>query len=170
MSDTFLQRIGNFTNAYWQRFGDVSTLLSNLPPRPPHTPGNPPRVSWCGFYQKDANADTMTLVCRQPKPACSPIGLHGMCGRGWREQKTFVVRDVKVLGENYVACDPRDVSELVVPIYASGLARDRGECWGVFDADSYDLHAFDEAHAREVLAMLDQAGLLTPTVTPAVIQ
>lgn len=141
-----------FVESYWHRWGD----------HPNRSAVGAPRVSWAGFYQKDVASDTMSLVCREPKPACSPIGLFGMCGRGWREQKNFIVRDVRVLGENYVACDPRDQSELVIPIYESEAHRARGECWGVFDVDSYDLHAFEVSHARAVLEMLHDAHITTP--------
>lgn len=102
----------------------------------------------------------MTLICREPKPACSPIGLQGMCGRGWRERKTFIVPDVKVLGENYIACDARDISELVVPIYdlESGTPE---VCIGVFDVDSYACEAFTEQDAEETMALLREHKLLT---------
>lgn len=93
-------------------------------------------ISWVGFYEISPDESEMSLACREPKPACSPIGLHGMCGRCWKERRSFVVRDVAVLGDGYVACDPRDRSELVVPMVLGGL------CWGVLDVDSYDVGAF----------------------------
>ena len=40
-------------------------------------------VSWIGFYLKDPNADDLVLGPRRDKPACSPIGLHGACGRSY---------------------------------------------------------------------------------------
>jgi putative methionine-R-sulfoxide reductase with GAF domain len=101
----------------------------------------------------------MTLVCREPKPACSPIGLQGMCGRGWRDQRTFIVPDVKVLGEHYIACDPRDVSELVVPIY-DVRGGEPGKCIGVFDVDSYERGAFEMRDAEEIMSLLREQGLL----------
>ncbi len=112
------------------------------------------RWSWVGFYDKSPGADEMILVCREPKPACSPSGLHGMCGRGWRERRAFVVRDVAVLGANYVACDPRDKSELVVPLLAAD-----GACRGVLDADSYDVGAFTLDDAFGCDALLRALGL-----------
>lgn len=60
-------------------------------------------VSWCGFYRREATDEIgheMTLICREPKPACSPIGLGGCAGRGWRDEAAYVVRDVRVLGAN----------------------------------------------------------------------
>lgn len=113
-------------------------------------------VSWIGFYFKDEGAETMTLGRRRDKPACSPIGLHGVCGRGWREERSIVVRDVRVLGPDYVACDPRDQSEVVVPLFDSA-----GRCTGVLDADSFDVGAFTEHDAKELARLLVACGLTT---------
>lgn len=119
----------------------------------------PQGVSWIGFYFKDEGADTMTLGHRRDKPACSPIGLHGVCGRGWRERRSIVVRDVRVLGPDYVACDPRDQSEVVVPIFARRGGAEA--CVGVLDVDSFDIGAFTEHDARELTRLLIEAGLTT---------
>jgi len=100
---------------------------------------SPQGVSWIGFYFKDPGRDSMTLGPCRTKPACSPIGMHGVCGRGWLSRRSIVVRDVKVLGNDYVACDPRDQAELVIPLF------DRGVCYGVLDVDSFDVGAFTEA-------------------------
>jgi len=115
-------------------------------------------VSWVGFYEIAPAMDEMVLVCREPKPACSPIGLHGMCGRGWKERTSFVVRDVAVLGEGYVACDPRDKSELVVPMIGAD-----GVCWGVLDVDSYQVGAFVERDARMMEEVCRRVGLTVGT-------
>ena len=126
----------------WDRFGDSG----------PHRPGR--GYSWVGFYVAGPGGDEMTLAERRNKPACSPIGLHGVCGRGWQTRRPIIIDDVATLGANYVACDPRDRSELVLPcLEADGLA------WGVFDADSWDLRAFDEADAAAVGELLVIAGL-----------
>lgn len=114
-------------------------------------------LSWIGFYQKVPDADEMVLVCREPKPACSPIGLHGMCGRGWSEARPIIIADVRTLGPNYIACDPKDQSELVVPVIADG------GCWGVLDADSYDTGAFDESDASGMADVLVSLGISSPS-------
>jgi putative methionine-R-sulfoxide reductase with GAF domain len=116
-------------------------------------------VSWIGFYEKSDGVDEMVLVCREPKPACSPIGLQGMCGRGWKERAPIIIPDVRTLGANYIACDPKDQSELVVPCLDA-----RGACWGVLDADSYDIGAFDEHDAQGMTKVLVALGLTTPDV------
>lgn len=125
---------------------------------------HPTGVSWVGFYTPmtsrdyDANSawkgEGMVLGARRDKPACSPIGMHGACGQSFLSRATMVVRDVRELGENYVACDPRDQSELVVPCFT-----DDGECWGVLDFDSFDVGSFSEEDARGVVRVLEAAGL-----------
>lgn len=114
-------------------------------------------ISWIGFYEKAAASDEMLLLVREPKPACSPIGLHGMCGRCWKERRPIVVADVRTLGANYVACDPRDQSEIVIP-----CLDERGDCWGVLDADSFDRGAFDEHDAQGMTRVLVSLGLTSP--------
>lgn len=129
----------------------MSAFVDTLWPRL-HSAG----VSWLGFYARVTGADEMVLEARRDKPACSPIGLHGACGQSCLTRTTLVVTDVKRLGAGYVACDPRDQSELVIP-----LLDDTGECWGVYDADSFDLRSFTEHDAKEVHELLGLAGLTT---------
>lgn len=114
---------------------------------------HPSGISWIGFYEK-AVGDEMVLVSCRDKPACSPIGMHGACGRAFLTRKPLVVRDVKDLGENYIACDPRDRSEIVIPLFNN----DR-DCWGVLDADSYEVGAFSEHDVSGMTMLLLRAGL-----------
>lgn len=101
-------------------------------------------VSWVGFYTADPGATEMVLGPCRNKPACSPIGLHGACGQCWTSQRALVIADVAVMGDGYIACDPRDRSEVVVPLFDDGL------CWGVLDLDSYDVGAFSARDAEEL--------------------
>ncbi len=120
-------------------------------------------VSWIGFYfgpgwtLEDArtvgDAEMLLGPCRN-KPACSPIGLHGACGKSLLDAAPLVVHDVKDLGEGYVACDPRDQSEVVIPLFDES-----GRCYAVLDADSFDVGAFDERDARELARLCAEAGL-----------
>lgn len=120
-------------------------------------------ISWIGFYDKVPDADEMVLVCREPKPACSPIGLHGMCGRGYLERRPIIIDDVRTLGANYIACDPRDQSELVIPVMLPN-----GFCRGVLDVDSYDLASFTEHDVRGMTDLLTALGISAapPAGTP----
>lgn len=119
-------------------------------------------VSWVGFYVDHPDqADDRRLIlgpCRD-KPACSPIGLHGACGKAILAREVLIVRDVAELGEEYIACDPRDRSEIVVP-----LIDERDSCWGVLDVDSWEVGAFDEADARGLIDLLVASGLTSNRV------
>ncbi len=121
-------------------------------------------LSWVGFYLHDPNNTLargatpeapLVLGPHRDTPACSPIGLHGACGRCFTTQRPLLVRDVRELGEAYIACDPRDRSELVLPVFHDGA------CVGVLDADSHDLASFDERDAQGFAAALAAAGLAT---------
>jgi len=110
-------------------------------------------VSWVGFYRGEPGAGEMILGACRDKPACSPIGTHGACGRAWKTERGLVVRDVASLREGYVACDPRDRSEVVVPLFEDG------RCWGVLDLDSFDVGAFGVEDAIGLARLMREAGL-----------
>jgi putative methionine-R-sulfoxide reductase with GAF domain len=114
-------------------------------------------ISWIGFYLKDPTADQLILGPRRDKPACSPIALHGMCGRCFLERCPVIIQDVALLGKNYIACDPRDRSEVVIP-----LLEPNGSCWGVLDADSHDTRAFGLADAAALTEFVEAIGLSAP--------
>ncbi len=117
-------------------------------------------VSWVGFYVTKASApETERLVlgpCRD-KPACSPIGLHGVCGQALRFGRVRVVPDVQELGEDYIACDPQDRAEIVIP-----LLDEQSRSWAVLDIDSHEVGAFDDLDARGLCRVLRAAGF-TPS-------
>jgi len=115
-----------------------------------HTTG----VSWIGFYLALPGKDEMILGPRRDKPACSPIGLHGACGRSLVSKRALVVTDVARLGEGYIACDPRDRSEVVLPLFSAD-----GSSWGVLDADSYEVGSFTQADAFSLSTLMRRAGL-----------
>lgn len=117
----------------------------------------PTGISWIGFYLKQPGTDELILGPRRDKPACSPIGLHGMCGHCYLNRRPIIVRDVATLGDSYIACDPRDRSEVVIP-----LLEVDGSCWGVLDADSYDIAAFGNADAAGLTELVEHAGLSAP--------
>ncbi|HMN96191.1 MAG TPA: GAF domain-containing protein [Phycisphaerales bacterium] len=144
-------------------------------------------VSWLGFYVAEERAmdptqpiaepaagspggpDRLILSACAPRPACSPIGTHGVCGQALLGRTARIVRDVSDLGPDYIACDPRDRSEVVVPLFD-----EEGRAWAVLDLDSHDLGAFDDSDAAGLHRVLAAAGLTarcesgeTPAQAPA---
>lgn len=140
-------------------------------------------ASWVGFYEiitarhveegrhhGGVVGEEMVLGPHRPKPACSPLGVHGACGRAALSGKTLIVADVAALGDGYVACDPRDASEVIVPLFehadseegnAADLPARLGgrRCWGVLDADSFAAGAFGEEDARQLERVCLAAGV-----------
>ncbi len=115
-------------------------------------------ISWVGFYlDRPGEPDDRRLVLGpfRDKPACTPIGLHGVCGQALQFRQTRIVPDVTALGEDYIACDPQDRSEIVVPLVAAD-----GRAWGVLDLDSHEPGAFGESDAAGLRRVLEAAGLL----------
>ncbi len=112
-------------------------------------------VSWLGFYLYVPERDEMVLGPRRDKPTCSPIGMQGACGRAFRDDTALIVRDVQELGENYIACDPKDRSEVVLPIHD-----EVGASIGVLDLDSFDVGSFDETDVASLQRILAAAGLM----------
>ena len=114
-------------------------------------------VSWVGFYidQPDQPEDRrLILGPHRDKPACSPLGLHGVCGQAMRFRTTRIIADVTELDDDYIACDPRDRSEIAIP-----LLREDGTCCVVLDLDSFEPGAFDESDKAGLMLVLETAGL-----------
>lgn len=117
-------------------------------------------VSWVGFYTKSQGLDgqdEMVLGPSRDKPACSPIGLHGACGQSMLKKRPLLVHDVHNLGPNYVACDPRDLAELVVPLFD-----EEGRCYGVLDLDSFERNAFAEHDVVELRRLMESTAISWP--------
>lgn len=142
------ERMRALCDAAWTCFGNT-------------TPGEGRNVSWIGFYAIDQSAAEMVLTHRRNKPACSPIGLQGACGQSWSSKQILVITDVARLGNGYIACDPMDKAELVIPIFDM-----HGSCTGVLDADSYDAGAFSEHDAREMHSALLASKVTYGTLPP----
>ncbi len=125
----------------------------------------PTGVSWFGFYRLTESDDAMELVACRDRPACSPIGLHGVCGQSLRTGRTRIVADVLDLGADYVACDPRDRSEIVIPLLCPGESAPVGRpASHVLDLDSFDPGRFSDEDDTLLRAALERAGL-TPVRT-----
>ena len=115
-------------------------------------------VSWVGFYLKVPDADQMVLGPSRDKPACSPLELHGACGQTYLKRRPMIISDIHNLGAGYIACDPRDKAEIVLPMFGED-----GTCWGVLDVDSFDRDAFGEHDGRELKRIMEAAGISWPS-------
>jgi len=111
-------------------------------------------VAWLGFYLLGPKGDSLVLEVCRPKPACSPIGLHGVCGKALKEGRPQIVADVHALGDRHIVCDPENRSEVVVPCFGAD-----GRCWGVLDLDSRDLDSFGAGDAEGLAQVLAAGGL-----------
>jgi putative methionine-R-sulfoxide reductase with GAF domain len=88
--------------------------------------------------------------------------MHGVCGQAFTTRHPVLVGDVAALGENYIACDPRDRSEVVVPV-----ENREGRCVAVLDLDSHAAGAFDARDVAGLYLVLAAAGLAdAPTPPP----
>jgi putative methionine-R-sulfoxide reductase with GAF domain len=126
-------------------------------------------VSWVGFYLPETAEDGSLQLVLGPsrnKPACSPIGLHGVCGQAFLAHEERIVADVLALGGDYIACDPRDRSEIVIPLLrpkphapATGEPRPTPQCVAVLDVDSHDVGRFTAVDGAGLRAVLRAAGL-----------
>ena len=119
---------------------------------------SPKGCSWIGFYLKNPDGDELILGPRRDKPACSPIALFGACGQSFHTRRPFVVTDVNNLRAGYIACDPRDRSEVVIPCMDSYDS----DCWSVLDADSHDTHSFTDADVHGLTKVLIHMKLHVP--------
>ena len=112
--------------------------------------------SWCGFYLLAADGQSLVLGPHRDKPACSPLPLHGVCGRVASSGQALVAPDVKALDEAHIACDPRNLSEIALPVFDK-----TGKVWAVFDVDSAAPAAFNEMDQRwleKILKRFDETG------------
>ena len=121
-------------------------------------------ISWLGVYTKTPGHDEMILGPRRDKPACSPLGMHGMCGRCFLARRPIVLRDAKALTEGYIACDPNDRGEVVIPLFEPD-----GSCWGVLDLDSHEADVFDDRDVAELTRLMESIGLSSPPVGQPVV-
>jgi putative methionine-R-sulfoxide reductase with GAF domain len=120
-------------------------------------------VSWLGFYTVAEGGDSMILGPRRDKPACSPLGMHGICGQSFTAKRPIIVQDSAMLNTgNYIACDPNDRSEVVVPLFNAD-----GSCWGVLDIDSHEPGAFDQNDVVGLRRIVERVGLSAPQNPPA---
>ncbi|HEY0222452.1 MAG TPA: GAF domain-containing protein [Lactovum miscens] len=99
-----------------------------------------PDQVFTGFYLY--NGEKLILAPFQGSVSCVEIELgKGVCGQSAAERRTVVVENVKEY-ENYISCDSRAMSEIVVP-----LIKDE-KLIGVLDLDASTVAYYDEIDVK----------------------
>lgn len=109
------------------------------------------RFSWVGVYLLNAEGNELWLhnyVGSPTEHAKIPVGT-GVCGRAVADKSNLIVADV-TKEENYLACAPDVMSEMVV------LIRAGDEIFGQIDLDSEDEAAFTEEDELLVQSVADK--------------
>ncbi len=107
-----------------------------------------PRFDWVGIYLLDAERHDLWLHNYVGKPTTHgriAIG-EGVCGTAVARRENMNVPDVSAI-DNYISCDPRVKSEMVV------LIRAGDEIFGQIDIDSRSPAAFTEADDDDLQAV-----------------
>jgi L-methionine (R)-S-oxide reductase len=109
------------------------------------------RYNWVGVYLLDAEDSTLWLhnyMGAATEHARIPVG-SGVCGTAVQDKQNQNVPDVSKV-ENYLACNPRVKSELVV------LIRAGDDVLGQIDIDSHKAAAFTGGDEEAVQAVADK--------------
>ena len=95
-----------------------------------------PNTVFAGFYLFDGTE--LILGPFQGGVSCVRIALgKGVCGESAASRQSVIVGDVKNYS-NYISCDSKALSEIVVPMVK------KGQLLAVLDLDSYVLDDYDE--------------------------
>lgn len=99
-----------------------------------------PHYSWVGFYLVDKETKRELILgpfAGEPTEHVRiPFG-RGICGQAAERRETFLVQDVSK-ETNYLSCNPKVKSEIVVPIFRND------EMVGELDIDSHKISPFTE--------------------------
>ena len=124
-------------------------VLANLSNASALLKTNFPNTVFAGFYLFDGNE--LILGPFQGGVSCVRITLgRGVCGESAASRQTVIVGDVKIY-PNYISCDSKALSEIVVPMVKDG------QLLGVLDLDSSlvdDYDEMDQKYLEEFVAIL----------------
>ncbi len=106
------------------------------------------RFDWTGFYRV-VGPELMKIGPYQGGHGCLVIPFsRGVCGAAARTAQVQLVPDVEAF-PGHIACSSSTRSEIVLPVFGPS-----GELLGVFDIDSDQPDAFDQADAVALGAIL----------------
>ena len=124
-------------------------VLANLSNASALLKTNFPNTVFAGFYLFDGNE--LILGPFQGGVSCVRITLgRGVCGESAASRQTVIVGDVKTY-PNYISCDSKALSEIVVPMVKDG------QLLGVLDLDSSlvdDYDDLDQKYLEEFVSIL----------------
>ena len=124
-------------------------VLANLSNASALLKTNFPNTVFAGFYLFDGNE--LILGPFQGGVSCVRITLgRGVCGESAASRQTVIVGDVKIY-PNYISCDSKALSEIVVPMVKDG------QLLGVLDLDSSlvdDYDEMDQKYLEEFVSIL----------------
>ncbi|MCK5848874.1 MAG: GAF domain-containing protein [Caldisericia bacterium] len=103
------------------------------------------KYDWVGIYLSEGNELKLETFLGQPTEHTSIEIAKGVCGEAADKKITLIVDDVHGC-DNYLSCNIKVKSEIVVPIIRNG------EVLGVIDIDSHIKSAFIEED-KELLEM-----------------
>lgn len=128
---------------------ETGNALSNLSNASALLRGILPNSVYVGFYLYDG--EKLVLGPFQGGVSCVNINLgKGVCGESAQTAETIIVPDVR-RHQNYIACDSKARSEIVVPMFKNG------QLLGVLDLDSHvvnDYDSVDQAYLEAFVSIL----------------
>lgn len=99
-----------------------------------------PNTVFAGYYL--FNGEELVLGPFQGKVSCTRIKMgKGVCGEAAETNKTLIVDNVKK-HKNYISCDSKAMSEIVIPMMKAG------KLIGVLDLDSSVINGYDECDQK----------------------
>ena len=130
-------------------FANETNALANLANATAMLNKTLPNAIFTGFYLFDG--EELVLGPFQGGVSCVRIALgKGVCGEAAQKQETMIVEDVRQHA-NYISCDSRAMSEIVVPMVKDG------HLLGVLDLDSEcvsDYDQLDQEYLEKFVALL----------------